>query len=101
MTNENLPDYNRLPDYNQKHEYRLPVIVCPICGDKDHLKLTSYEAEVNNNLQEYWYHPYGPPRYYSASMTHNHNINGFCTKCGSSFNFSISATIPRDKPILK
>ena len=90
----------RLPNFEHdpKHEYRMPVIVCPICGDKDHIKLTWYESEINNNLQEDHFrdHYY----VYSQSMSYKHDINGYCTKCGSSFNFSISATVPRDKPVV-
>jgi hypothetical protein len=92
--NGKLPESTSEP----KHEYKMPVIVCPICGDKDHISLTAYDLEVDNNLQEG--HFRDCIYTYSRSMTHKHNINGYCTKCGSSFNFSISATVPRDKPVI-
>lgn len=83
-----------LPNFADKqYEYRMPVIVCPICGDKDHIQLIDYDGEVNNNLQHGYHY------IYSTDQTFTHKINGHCNKCGSMFSFSISATVPRDKPI--
>ena len=86
------------PFFESKHEYKMPVIICPICGDKDHISLTNWESEVNNNLQEDYF--IDCSFVYSQSMTYKHDINGYCTRCGSSFNFTISATVPRDNPIV-
>lgn len=87
---------------SESHDYILPVIVCPHCGEKDpaKLKLSSTEQTINNNLEEYWGDPYGPPRYFSNSITESMRILGNCFTCGASFNISISANIPRDKPLM-
>jgi hypothetical protein len=99
MTTDNLPAKSwQLPDVPAGHEYRLPVIVCPFCGEKDPVKLALYtvnrECDVET-IDMRWSRDIirAEPTHFNEKIT----IEGKCFSCLTEFEISISARVPYSK----
>jgi hypothetical protein len=87
---------DNLPATDKRIEQRLPVIVCPFCGEKDphKLALSSVEQEYNLDLESFYS---GPGDLLDHKPTHKNNkvtIDGECISCLTSFQIIISARTP-------
>lgn len=84
-------------DIVKLREFKIPVLCCPNCGEKEpeRVKLTECELTFDNNLQEEWFSGHGFPRRYSIHVTKIARIRGICNACGTSFRFEITAETPR------
>ena len=71
------------------NEYHVPVIVCPNCGEKDRIGLTTIDREVNLNRTDFW-----GPSYRIDSRTESVELSGLCAACNTTFEFKVSWTVP-------
>jgi len=77
------------------NERRIPVIVCPNCGEKDQLGLDSVDREINLDTEDIWIRgPYGPPNHMVHSRTELVQISGYCRACRTTFQFKVTWCTP-------
>jgi Zn ribbon nucleic-acid-binding protein len=75
-------------------EQRIPVILCPNCGEKDRIALTEVNKEINNDIQDIWTDFHGPPSIYVPSQTYSVELRGQCALCHTTFEFKVSWCVP-------
>lgn len=87
---------DNLPATDKRIEQRLPVIVCPFCGEKDPHKLALYTVNRDYDLENVnwmWIEPHEPipePTHQNSKVT----IDGECIDCLTTFEIIISARTP-------
>lgn len=80
------------------NEYRVPVFVCPHCGEKDRIGLTTIDRESNLNVDDFWLSPQDLPSHWVDSRTESVELSGLCAICHTTFEFKVSWTVPiRDR----
>jgi hypothetical protein len=87
---------DNLPATDKRIEQRLPVIVCPFCGEKDphKLALSSVEREYDLEIENLCYEPRDAIEHIPTHKNNKVTIDGECISCLTSFQIIISARTP-------
>jgi hypothetical protein len=87
---------DNLPAKDERLEVKLPVIVCPFCGEKDPHKLALHTVDREHSLdiEHMQYGPGDPIVPYPTHENSNIRIEGNCVSCQTQFDISISARTP-------
>lgn len=81
-------------DIEKVNEYHVPVIICPNCGEKDKVALSSVNKESNLNTEDIWSYSSRDPYLAIHTRDISYRIDGRCGVCGTTFEIKMTATIP-------